>query len=87
MPPKPIEPTGTAELPPVAIALPPPAAPPPPYVLPPPLGAVAHAKALRGAKTAKRRVNAPAAATLRPVLITRNTVLESNAEVMEIWSC
>jgi len=87
MPPKPTEPTGTAELPPVAIALPPPPALPPPDALAPPLGAVVQAKALRGAKTAKRRVNAPAAATLRPVLITWNTVLESNAEVMEIWSC
>jgi len=86
MPPKPIEPTGTAEPPPVAIALPPPPALPPPYVPPPPLGAVVHAKALTGAQTEKRRVSAPAAATLRPVLITGNTDPEFNAEGIEIWS-
>lgn len=86
MPPKPIEPTGTAEPPPVAIALPPPAALPPPDALPPPLEAVLHAKAERGAQTAKRRVSAPAAATLRPVLITGNTVPEFNVEAIEIWA-
>jgi hypothetical protein len=87
MPPKPIEPAGTADPPPVAMAAPPPDALPPPYGVPPPLGAVAQANALRGARTAKTRVNAPAAATLRPALITGNTVPEFNAETTEIWSC
>ena len=86
MPPNPNEPTGTGEAPPVAIALPPPAVLPPLNALPPPLGAVVQAKALRGAKRAKRKPSAPAAATLLPVLITWNTVLEFNAEVTEIWS-
>ena len=86
MPPKPIEPTGAAEPPPLAIALPPAAALLPPYGLPPPLGAVVHAKALRGAQQANRRASAPAAANLRPVEITGNTVLEVNAKVNEIWS-
>jgi hypothetical protein len=81
VPPKPIEPIGTAEPPPVAIAV------PPLTPLPPPLGVVVpHAKALRDPKTANRRVSAPAAATLRPVLITRNTVFGFNAAVSEIWS-
>jgi hypothetical protein len=45
-----------------------------------------HARALTGAQTEKRRVSAPAAATLGPVLITGNTVPEFNAEGIEIWS-
>jgi hypothetical protein len=85
MPPTPIEPDETAEPPAVAIPLPPPAALPPPYGLPPPLGVVVpQAKALSDAQTAKRSVRAPAAATLRPVLITWNTVLQCNAKTIEI---
>jgi len=86
MPPKPIEPTGIAEPPPGAIALPPLAALPPPYEPPPPLGAVVQANALRGAHAEKSRVSAPAAATLGPVLITGSTVSEFNGEAIEIWS-
>jgi hypothetical protein len=78
MPPKPIVPTGAAELPtPAAVA-------PPDELTPPPAAVVPHARALRGAQTANTKVSAPAAATFRPVLITSNTVAEYNAEVIAI---
>jgi hypothetical protein len=82
VPPRPTEPREAAEPPPVAIAAPP---VPPPTPLPPPLGVVVpHANALAGAQTAKRRASAPPEATLRPALITLNTVSEFNAATIEI---